>query len=83
MSIVKTAIVAASLFVAVAGANAQSREELNSSIHGNTPSAQLHRPVSRNAPDYGAAFAHLHTVQQPAPTTTNPLLDNFHGQAAR
>lgn len=37
MSIVKTVIVAASLLTVVAAANAQSREDLNSGYHGNTP----------------------------------------------
>jgi hypothetical protein len=37
MSIVKTALVAASLFAVAATAHAQSREDLNSGYHGNTP----------------------------------------------
>jgi hypothetical protein len=37
MSIIKTALVAASLVAVAAAANAQSREDLNSGYHGNTP----------------------------------------------
>ena len=37
MSIIKTVIVAASVFAAVATANAATRAELESGYHGNTP----------------------------------------------
>jgi hypothetical protein len=37
MSIIKSAIVAAALVAVTASANAQSREDLNSGYHGNTP----------------------------------------------
>jgi hypothetical protein len=37
MSIIKSAIVAAALVAVAATANAQSREDLNSGYHGNTP----------------------------------------------
>jgi hypothetical protein len=37
MTIIKTALVAASLVAVVATAHAQSREDLNSGYHGNSP----------------------------------------------
>ena len=37
MSIVKTALLATSLVAFATAANAQSREDLNSGCHGNTP----------------------------------------------
>lgn len=37
MSIIKSALVAAVLVAAAASANAQSREDLNSGYHGNSP----------------------------------------------
>jgi hypothetical protein len=37
MSIIKSALVAASLVAVAASANAQSREDLNSGYHGNAP----------------------------------------------
>ena len=76
MSIIRTAIIAASFVVVAAAANAQGREDLNSGIHGNTPATVL--SGSSIPTEARGAFAHaggagtrMHDV--------NPLVDNFHG----
>ena len=78
MSIVKTALVAASLVFAVTAANAQGREDLNSGFHGNTPVAA----ASVISQDAHGAFAQAGTAR-PRASKMNPLNDMFHGLAVR
>lgn len=89
MSVIKTALVAASLVVVAAAANAQSREDLNSRFHGEPAVAQSYQPYNvapraayrQNARDaYAQAYtngirSHFQVQQHDA----NPLFDNFHG----
>lgn len=86
MSVIKTALIAASFVaVAAAGANAQSREDLNSRIHGEPAVSQSYNAAPRAAYNQNArgAYARAYTnqarhqgVQQ---HDANPLFDNFHG----
>ena len=85
MSIIKTALVAASFVVVAASANAQSREDLNSRIHGEPAVSQSYNEAPRAAYNQNArgAYARAYTsqvrhqgVQQ---HDVNPLFDNFHG----
>lgn len=78
MSIVKTALVAASFVFAVTAANAQGREDLNSGFHGNTTFSAT-TAVSQDA---RGAFAQASTVR-PRASKMNPLNDMFHGLAVR
>lgn len=76
MSIIRTALVAAALVAAAASANAQSREDLNSGYHGNTPvwQASPYAPrdeISQSARDaFGRSVAPArvqdHRGQRPA-----------------
>ncbi|ARP97756.1 hypothetical protein [Pseudorhodoplanes sinuspersici] len=77
MSIVKTALVAASLVFAITAANAQGREDLNSGFHGNT-TFTTNTTASQNA---RGAFAQAGTVYRLS--RMNPLNDMFHGLAVR
>ncbi len=95
MSIIKTALVAASFVVVAAAANAQGREDLNSGFHGNTPAVQSYQaaPYAVHARDARGSYAQVHNhrarthvpVQQyyaPVPENdANPLVDNFHGNS--
>lgn len=85
MSIIKTALVAASFVVVAAAANAQSREDLNSRIHGEPAVSQSYNAAPRAAYTQNArgAYARAYTnqvrpqgVQQ---HEANPLFDDFHG----
>lgn len=77
MSIIKTALVAASLVFAVTAANAQGREDLNSGFHGNT----TFTTATAASHDARGAFAQAGTVRRPS--KMNPLNDMFHGLAVR
>lgn len=86
MSIIKTALVAASLVVvAAAGANAQSREDLNSRIHGEPAASQSYNSAPRVVHTQNArgAYARAYTNQvRPQAVQNyeaNPLFDDFHG----
>ncbi len=87
MSIIKTALVAASfVVVAAAGANAQSREDLNSRIHGEPAVSQSYDAAPRAAYTQNArgAYARAYTHQvrpqvQIQQHDANPLFDDFHG----
>lgn len=84
MQSLKTVIVAASIFAAVAGTSARANEELNSGFHGNTPVTSQKYTVSPRVfgPDAHSAYAHAHPVQQSQPAPANPLIDRIHGQPA-
>lgn len=77
MSIIKTALVAASLVFAVTAAHAQGREDLNSGFHGNTTFTS----TTTASQDARGAFAQGGTVRRPS--RMNPLNDMFHGLAVR
>jgi len=88
MNIFKTALVAAS-FVAVTatGASAQSREDLNSRIHGE-PAVEQWYAVTPHAADTQharGAYARTHANQVRPQLRfqqqyeANPLVDDFHG----
>ena len=77
MSIIKTALVAASLVFAIAAANAQGREDLNSGFHGNTTFTS----TTAASLDARSAIAQAGTARRPA--KMNPLNDMFHGLAVR
>ena len=77
MSIIKTALVAASLVFAVTAANAQGREDLNSGFHGNTTFTS----TTAASQDARGAFAQAGTARRPS--KMNPLNDMFHGLAVR
>ena len=89
MSIIKTALVAASLVAAAAAANAQGREDLNSGFHGNTPAVQSYPVQSFNGParavisqDARGAYARAGAARarpQAEWYDANPLFDSFHG----
>ncbi|ARP97757.1 hypothetical protein [Pseudorhodoplanes sinuspersici] len=86
MSVIKTALVAASFVVVAAAANAQSREDLNSRIHGEpaVSQSQSYNVAPRAAYTQNArgAYARAYTnyvrpqLQQ---YEANPLFDDFHG----
>ena len=85
MSIIKTALVAASFVaVAAAGANAQSREDLNSRIHGEPAVSQSYNTAPRAAYTQNARGAYAraytnHVRPQVQQHDANPLVDDFHG----
>ena len=89
MSVIKTALVAASFVVIAAAANAQSREDLNSRIHGEPAVAQSYQsynvaPRAAYRQNARGAYAQAYSngirpqfqIQQ---HDANPLFDNFHG----
>lgn len=88
MSIIKTALVAASL-IAIAGvsANADSRRALESGFHGNTSASQAYAPADRQwivSPAARGAFAQDGVVRQRIQAhDANPLIDDFHGNTER
>ena len=76
MSIIRTAIAAASFVVVAAAANAQGREDLNSGIHGNASATVLSASsISAEARGAFARAGGTGTRMHDA----NPLVDNFHG----
>jgi hypothetical protein len=87
MSIIKTALVAASfVVVAAAAANAQGREDLNSRFHGEAAVEQSYNIAPRAAYTQNArgayAQAHANHVRPQAQVQqqeANPLFDDFHG----
>ena len=88
MNIIKTALVAASFVaVAAAGAHAQSREDLNSRIHGEPAVSQSYDTApnaayTRHARGaYAQSYANLGRpqVRFQQQYEANPLFDDFHG----
>lgn len=84
MSIIKTALVAASFVVVAAAANAQSREDLNSRIHGEPAVSQSYNAAPRAAYTQNARGAYAraytnHVRPQVQQHEANPLFDDFHG----
>ena len=84
MSVIKTALVAASFVVVAAAANAQSREDLNSRIHGEPAVSQSYNTAPRAAYPQNArgAYARAYTNEvrpQVQQHDANPLFDDFHG----
>lgn len=86
MSVIKTALVAASFVVVAAAANAQSREDLNSRIHGEPAVAQSYNvaPSAAYTQNARGAYARAYTNQvrpqvQVQQHEANPLFDDFHG----
>lgn len=84
MSIIKTALVAASFVVVAAAANAQSREDLNSRIHGEPAVAQPYNVAPRAVQTQNARGAYAraytnHVRPQVQQHSANPLFDDFHG----
>ncbi len=78
MKIIRTVLIAASFVVVAATANAQVREDIGSSLHGDTPAWINSGPSmsgeARGA--YGKAGVVRGRAQMHDP---NPLFDNFHG----
>jgi hypothetical protein len=89
MRLMKSSIVAATLMATLVGANAQSREELNTSIHGATTMNRSGQAVAYPSPaSYRDAYASVHNHGHKAPqsavsTPASPTLDNIHGGPAR
>ncbi len=89
MRLMKSSIVAASLLATLVGANAQSREELNTGIHGTVAVKRSGQAVTHPAADnyrdaYASAHNHRHRVPQSSISNpTSPTLDNIHGGPAR
>ena len=84
MSVIKTALVAASFVVVAAAANAQSREDLNSRIHGEPAVSQSYNVAPRAAYTQNARGAYAraytnHVRPQVQQYEANPLFDDFHG----
>ena len=84
MSIIKTALVAASFVVVAAAANAQSREDLNSGIHGEPAASPSYDAAPRAAYTQNARGAYAraytnHVRPQVQQHDANPLFDDFHG----
>ena len=89
MNLVKSVVAAAIVLASLTAANAQSRETIETGIHGNTPgAAQSTRSDTRNSErDWRAAHAREHNIAghvhvQPG-DSANPLLDDIHGGPAR
>ncbi len=88
MNIIKTALIAASFVaVAAAGANAQSREDLNSRIHGEPAVTQSYdiAPSAAYTQHARGSYAQAHSnhvrpqVRFQQQYEANPLFDDFHG----
>jgi hypothetical protein len=89
MRLMKSSIAAATLLATVVGANAQSREELNTGYHGATTVKRTGQAATfPAADDYRGAYASAHNHRHRAPqsgvsTPASPTLDNYHGGPAR
>jgi hypothetical protein len=89
MRLMKSSIVVATLLATLMGANAQSREELNTGIHGATTSKRSGQAVTYPAAgNYRDAYASAHNHKHKAPqsgvsTPASPTLDNIHGGPAQ
>jgi hypothetical protein len=89
MRLMKSSIVVATLLATLMGANAQSREELNTGIHGATTSKRSGQAVAYPAAgNYRDAYASAHNHKHKAPqsgvaTPASPTLDNIHGGPAQ
>ena len=88
MSIIKSALIAASLVGVAASAQAQSRAALESGFHGNTPVQSYGAPRAGISQGARGAFAQSPAVRvrpqqqvrdQVQAQDTNPLFDDFHG----
>jgi hypothetical protein len=89
MRLMKSSIVAATLLATLVGTSAQSREDLNTGIHGATTVIRSGKAVTFPAADnYRGAYASAHNHRHRAPqsgvsTPASPTLDNIHGGPAR
>lgn len=76
MTIIRTALIAASFVTVFTTAHAQVRDDIGGSLHGNTP-AWTSSPISGEARGaFGKASGVRGRIQM---QSANPLLDSVHG----